>query len=122
VKLASFSTAAVIIAGPVYEIPILAMMAVLPIVIAEIIVSMASSSVLISGKRPMIINAISNPYMARASPKMIAITNLLPNSGFSEVTEASAGAQVFILNRAAPEHKIILRAAAIMANIVGSII
>jgi hypothetical protein len=70
----------------------------------------------------MIMNAISNPYMARASPKMIAINNLLPNSGFSEVTEASAGPQVFILNRAAPEHIIIQSAAAKTAINVGSII
>jgi len=67
-------------------------------------------------------NAISNPYIARASPKMIVINNLLPNSGFSEVTEASAGAQTFIEYMAAPEHTIIQRAAAIIAINVGSII
>jgi hypothetical protein len=34
--------------------------------------------------------------MANASPNMMAINNLLPNSGFSEVTEANAGAQLNI--------------------------
>jgi len=67
-------------------------------------------------------NAISNPYIARASPKIIVINNLLPNSGFSAVTEASAGAQVFIEYTAAPEHTIIHRAAAITTIVFGSII
>jgi hypothetical protein len=52
---------------------------------------------------------------------MIVINNLLPNSGFSEVTEASAGAQAFIEIKAAPEHTTMHNAAAITAINVGSI-
>ncbi|MHA2036899.1 MAG: hypothetical protein ACW98X_10720 [Promethearchaeota archaeon] len=47
---------------------------------------------------------------------------MLPNSGFSAVTEASAGAQVFIEYMAAPAHIIIQTAAAIIAINFGSII
>ncbi|MHA1561903.1 MAG: hypothetical protein ACTSPA_07225 [Promethearchaeota archaeon] len=47
---------------------------------------------------------------------------MFPNSGFSAVTEAKAGAQVFIAIKAATAHPIIHRVAAITVNIVGSII
>ena len=58
--------------------------------------------------------------MANASPKTMAINNLLPNSGFSDVTEANDGAQFAIAQPALTADAMIEIAAPIDAIALGS--
>lgn len=59
--------------------------------------------------------------MASASPSTIVINNLLPYSGFSEVTDASAGAQLIIAYVALAAETRVETATPIVASRLGSI-